>query len=229
MTRLKIQHFLLLLAISLSSAIYAQQTRMAPPEVISPQVNPDNTVVFRFLAPRAKDVKVSAQFERSAIPMTKDSLGVWSVKVGPVSPDMYPYNFIVDGVSVADPVNQVIFPNEGFKSSIVEITGSQPLIHTVQNVPHGTLAYRYYYSKELGARPVVVYTPPGYEKDSKTNYPVLYLLHGSSDTEETWTKVGRANIILDNLIAQKKALPMIIVMPYGRSYPVISKTGSLRT
>ena len=229
MTRLKIQHFLLLLAISLSSAIYAQQTRMAPPEVISPQVNPDNTVVFRFLAPRAKDVKVSAQFERSAIPMTKDSLGVWSVKVGPVSPDMYPYNFIVDGVSVADPVNQVIFPNEGFKSSIVEITGSQPLIHTVQNVPHGTLAYRYYYSKELGARPVVIYTPPGYEKDSKTNYPVLYLLHGSSDTEETWTKVGRANIILDNLLAQKKALPMIIVMPYGRSYPVISKTGSLRT
>lgn len=229
MTRLKIQHFLLLLAISLSSAIYAQQTRMAPPEVISPQVNPDNTVVFRFLAPRAKDVKVSAQFERSAIPMTKDSLGVWSVKVGPVSPDMYPYNFIVDGVSVADPVNQVIFPNEGFKSSIVEITGSQPLIHTVQNVPHGTLAYRYYYSKELGARPVVIYTPPGYEKDSKTNYPVLYLLHGSSDTEETWTKVGRANIILDNLIAQKKALPMIIVMPYGRAYPVISKSsGSLR-
>ena len=135
----------------------------------------------------------------------------------------------MDGVTVADPVNQVIFPNEGFKSSIVEITGSQPLIHTVQNVPHGTLAYRYYYSKELGARPVVVYTPPGYEKDSKTNYPVLYLLHGSSDTEETWTKVGRANIILDNLIAQKKALPMIIVMPYGRSYPVISKTGSLRT
>ncbi len=229
MTRLKIQHFLLLLAISLSSAIYAQQTRMAPPEVISPQVNPDNTVVFRFLAPRAKDVKVSAQFEKSAIPMTKDSLGVWSVKVGPVSPDMYPYNFIVDGVSVADPVNQVIFPNEGFKSSIVEITGSQPLIHTVQNVPHGTLAYRYYYSKELGARPVVIYTPPGYEKDSKTNYPVLYLLHGSSDTEETWTKVGRANIILDNLIAQKKALPMIIVMPYGRAYPVISKSsGSLR-
>lgn len=229
MTRLKIQQLLLLLAISLSSAIYAQQTRVAPPEVISPQVNRDNTVVFRLLAPRAKDVKVSAQFERSAIPMTKDSLGVWSVKVGPVSPDMYPYNFIVDGVSVADPVNQVIFPNEGFKNSIVEITGSQPLIHTVQNVPHGTLAYRYYYSKELGTRPVVIYTPPGYEKDSKTNYPVLYLLHGTTDTEETWTKVGRANIILDNLIAQKKALPMIVVMPYGRAYPVISKSsGSLR-
>jgi len=160
--------------------------------------------------------------------MTKDSVGVWTVKRGPVKPDMYPYSFIVDGVSVADPMNEVIFPNEGFKNSIVEITGSTPLIHTVQNVPHGTLSYRYYYSKELGARPVVIYTPPGYENDSKTTYPVLYLLHGSSDTEETWTKVGRANIILDNLIAQKKALPMIIVMPYGRAFPVISKTGSLR-
>jgi len=229
MTQSKIRQLVLFLAIVVSSAIYAQQSRRVPPEVVSPQVNPDNTLVFRFLAPEAKSVKLSAQFEKSAVSMTKDTLGVWSVQLGPVNPDMYPYNFIVDGVSVADPVNQVIFPNEGFKNSIVEITGSKPLIHTVQNVPHGTLSYRYYFSKELGTRPVVIYTPPGYEKDSKTNYPVLYLLHGSSDTEETWTKVGRANIILDNLIAQKKALPMIIVMPYGRAYPVISKTGSLRT
>jgi enterochelin esterase-like enzyme len=209
--------------------VSAQQARRTPTEVISPQVNPDNTVIFRYIAPQAKEVKLSAQFERSAVPMTKDSVGVWSVKRGPVKPDMYPYSFIVDGASVADPMNEIIFPNEGFKNSIVEITGSTPLIHTVQNVPHGTLSYRYYYSKELGARPVVIYTPPGYENDSKTTYPVFYLLHGSSDTEETWTKVGRANIILDNLIAQKKALPMIIVMPYGRAFPVISKTGSLRT
>jgi len=208
--------------------VLAQQARRTPTEVISPQVNPDNTVIFRYIAPQAKEVKLSTQFEKSAVPMTKDSVGVWTVKRGPVKPDMYPYSFIVDGVSVADPMNEVIFPNEGFKNSIVEITGSTPLIHTVQNVPHGTLSYRYYYSKELGARPVVIYTPPGYENDSKTTYPVLYLLHGSSDTEETWTKVGRANIILDNLIAQKKALPMIIVMPYGRAFPVISKTGSLR-
>jgi enterochelin esterase family protein len=96
-------------------------------------------------------------------------------------------------------------------------------------VPHGTLSYRYYTSPELGARPVVIYTPPGYEKDTKTKYPVLYLLHGTTDTEETWTKVGRAHIILDNLIAQGKATPMIIVMPYGRAYPKISKSsGSLR-
>ncbi len=199
-------------------------------EIISPQVNPDKTVTFRYRAPSAKAVKVSAQFEKAAVDMKKDSTGVWSVTMGPVKPDMYPYSFLVDGVQVADPLNTVIFPNEGFKNSIVEINGDTPLVHTIQNVPHGTLSYRYYYSPELGTRPVVVYTPPGYEKDTNTKYPVLYLLHGTTDTEETWTKVGRANIILDNLIQQGKAKPMIIVMPYGRAYPVISKSvSSLRT
>lgn len=199
------------------------------PVVNSPQVNADRTVVFRYLAPSAKEVKLNVQFEKTSVPMTKDSLGVWSYTSKPVTPDMYPYFFIVDGIQVSDPLNQNIFPNEGFKSSMVEITGDTPLVHTPQNVPHGTLAYRYYYSGELGIRPVVIYTPPGYEKNTKTNYPVLYLFHGTTDTEETWSKVGRANIILDNLIHQKKAVPMIVVMPYGRCYPVISKSaGSLR-
>jgi enterochelin esterase family protein len=161
--------------------------------------------------------------------MTKDSEGIWSITVGQVKPDMYPYHFIADGIQVADPCNSAIFPNERFQNSIVEITGKTPPVHTVQNVPHGTLSYRYYYSNELGIRPVVIYTPPGYEKNTDTDYPLLFLLHGTTDTEETWTKVGRANIILDNLIHQGKALPMIIVMPYGRAYPVISKfSGSLR-
>ena len=161
--------------------------------------------------------------------MARDSAGVWTVTIGPAKPDIYPYHFIVDGTSVADPANSALFPNEGFQSSLVEITGSTPLVHTVQNVPHGTVSYRYYHSPDLGTRPVVIYTPPGYEKTTKTKYPVLYLLHGTTDTEETWTKVGRANIILDNLIAQGKAKPMIIVMPYGRAYPTISKSsGSLR-
>jgi enterochelin esterase family protein len=99
-------------------------------------------------------------------------------------------------------------------------------VHAIKNVPHGTLSYRYYNSPELGTRPVVVYTPPGYEADPTKKYPVLYLLHGTTDTEETWTKVGRANFILDNLISEGKALPMIIVMPYGRAYPVIGKGSS---
>jgi enterochelin esterase family protein len=206
---------------------FSQPTR--GPVVISPQVNPDNTVTFRYQAPTAKEVKLSAQFEKAPITMTRDTAGVWFVTVEPVKPDMYPYHFVVDGIQVADPRNTAIFPNEGFQSSIVEITGETPLIHTVQNVPHGTLSYRYYNSSSLGIRPVVIYTPPGYETNTAIKYPVLYLLHGTTDTEETWTKVGRANIILDNLIHMGKAKPMIIVMPYGRAFPVISKSsGSLR-
>jgi enterochelin esterase-like enzyme len=199
------------------------------PVVNSPQINGDKTITFRLSAPNAKDVRLNAQFEKTNVAMTRDTTGVWSVTVGPVKPDMYPYHFVVDGLSVADPRNTVIFPNEGFQSSLVEINGDTPLIHTVQNVPHGTLSYRYYTSKELGSRPVVIYTPPGYDKNTAVKYPVLYLLHGTTDTEETWSKVGRANIILDNLIQQGKAKPMIIVMPYGRAFPLISKSsGSLR-
>ncbi len=215
------------IAITACTSLLAQPT--PAPTWSSPQVRPDNTVTFKYFSKTAKEVKVSTQFEKAPVLMTKDSADTWSVTLGPVKPDIYPYNFIVDGISVADPKNSALFPNEGFQSSLVEITGSTPLVHTIQNVPHGTVSYRYYNSPELGTRPVVIYTPPGYETDTKTTYPVLYLLHGTTDTEETWTKVGRANIILDNLIAQGKAKPMIIVMPYGRAYPVISKSsGSLR-
>jgi enterochelin esterase-like enzyme len=206
------------------------QTPPNPPQVFeSTEVHKDNRVTFRYYARNAQEVKLNTQLAAAVQPMTKDANGVWSVTLGPVKPDMYPYHFVVDGVQVADPRNQAIFPNEGFQNSIVEITGNSPLVHTIVNVPHGTLSYRYYSSPELGTRPVLIYTPPGYEKDAKTKYPVLYLLHGTTDTEETWTKVGRAHIILDNLVAQGKATPMIIVMPYGRAYPKISKSsGSLR-
>lgn len=213
----------------LSGSIKAQPGGNQPPAFESTEVHSDNKVTFRYYAPNARDVKVNTQLARGAQAMTKQPNGIWTVTLGPVNPDMYPYAFNVDGIQVADPKNSAIFPNEGFQNSIIEITGSTPLAHTVQNVPHGTVSYRYYTSPELGTRPVVVYTPPGYETNTKTKYPVLYLLHGSSDTEETWTKVGRANIILDNLIAQGKAKPMIVVMPYGRAYPTISKwAGSLR-
>jgi enterochelin esterase family protein len=199
------------------------------PSFVSPEVSLDGKVSFRLWAPNAKEVKLNAQFEKAPVAMQKDDQGVWSVTVGPVKPDMYPYAFVVDGIQIADPKNSAIFPNEGFQNSILEVTGNSPLVHTLKNVPHGTVSYRYYNSPALGIRPVVIYTPPGYEDNPKKKYPVLYLLHGTTDTEETWTKVGRANIILDNLIAEGKAEPMIIVMPYGRAYPKISKSaGSLR-
>lgn len=222
------RHLLPVLLFSLCSGMVIGQP-MRDPVVNSPEVHSDNMVTFRYLAPEARKVMVDAQFEKKPVSMMKDSSGIWSVTVGPVKPDMYPYHFIVDGVHVADPRNSSIFPNEGFQNSIVEITGETPLVHTIQNVPHGALSCRYYHSPELGTRPVIIYTPPGYEKNPDKKYPVLYLLHGTTDTEETWSKVGRANIILDNLIHQGRAVPMIIVMPYGRAWPVISKhSGSLR-
>jgi enterochelin esterase family protein len=181
------------------------------------------------MAPRAKEVKLQTQFVAGQQNMTKDDQGLWSITLGPVEPDIYPYCFVVDGIQVADPKNSWVFPNEGFQNSLVEIPDNAPQVHTIRNVPHGTVAYRYYYSEVLGTRPLVIYTPPGYEKSTNENYPVFYLLHGTTDTEETWTKVGRANIILDNLIAEGKAKPMIVVMPYGRAFPVITReSGSLR-
>ncbi|HMG91911.1 MAG TPA: alpha/beta hydrolase-fold protein [Chryseolinea sp.] len=185
------------------------------PIIISPQVNQDKTVVFRYLAPRAVEVKLSGQFLKEPVIMEKDSLGIWSVAVGPIKPDIYPYSFNVDGVTVMDPANVSFFPNERFKASLVDVPGDTPLIHAMRDVPHGTITYEYYPSVEQSTGSLVVYTPPGYNKNTSTKYPVFYLISGTTDTEETFFKVGRTNLILDNLIAEGKARPMIVVMPYG--------------
>jgi enterochelin esterase-like enzyme len=183
-------------------------------------VHPDNTITFRYYSRTAQKVSVSGEMLTAPQQMTKDTSGVWSVTVGPVKPDIYPYSFWVDSVLTADPNNTYIFANERFKRSIVDVPGNTPLAHSLQNVPHGKVSYRLYESKTLGTtRPLIVYTPPGFNANAATKYPVLYLIHGGSDTEETWIKVGRANLIADNLIAQKKAMPMIIVMPYGNVRP----------
>jgi len=185
------------------------------PLAFSPQVNPDKTITFRYMAPSAKDVRLSAQFLGGPVQMTKGANGMWSITVGPVRPDIYPYSFTVDGIQVMDPGNVAFFPNERFKASLVDIPGETPLIHSMRDVPHGTVTYEYYPSAEGTTGSLVVYTPPSYEKDFSARYPVFYLISGTTDTEETWFKVGRANLILDNLIAEGKAKPMIIVMPYG--------------
>ncbi|MFO7446579.1 MAG: alpha/beta hydrolase-fold protein [Ignavibacteriaceae bacterium] len=185
------------------------------PFVISPRVNSDNTIIFSYLAPLAKEVLLSAQFEKKPLQMVKDSIGIWSITTGPVEPDIYPYNFIVDGIPVMDPANVDFFPNERFKASLVNVPGDSPLIHSIKDVPHGSVTYEYYQSAEGTTGSVVIYTPPGYNKNPEKKYPVFYLISGTTDTEETWFKVGKANLILDNLIAEGKASPMIIVMPYG--------------
>lgn len=197
------------------SAGYSQPQGGRPVMVQSPVVNADNTVTFNLLAPNAKEVTVDVQFAGKKA-MTKGENGVWSVTLGPAAPDMYPYSFQVDDVSIMDPQNPEWFPNEKFKNSLVDIRGDKPLIHSVQNVPHGSVNYDTFYSPSLGTfQQVVIYTPPFYDQNPTKKYPVFYLISGTTDTEETYFKVGRTNFILDNLIAAKQAKDMIVVMPYG--------------
>lgn len=203
--------------------------------VSSPVVNPDNTVTFNYRDEKAKDVKVNVQFAGTQ-QMTKGANGVWTATLGPAAPDMYPYSFIVDGVSVMDPQNPDWFPNETFKNSLVDIRGNgEPLIHAVKNVPHGKVDYVSYWSDATGMYGnAIVYTPPFYDKNKNDKYPVFYLISGTTDTEEVYFKVGRMNYILDNLIAEGKAKEMIIVLPYGNPsnyFPAgaidLMKTGDL--
>jgi enterochelin esterase-like enzyme len=192
-----------------------------PPAISSPDVNADHSITFRYYSRTATRVVLKGEFLNSPLAMSKDTSGVWSITVPPVKPDIYPYSFMVDTVELADPNNTLLFANERFKRSIVNIPGDSPLIHSLQNTPHGKVSYRWYKSATLNTtRRLLVYTPPGLNADSKTKYPVLYLIHGGSDTEETWTKVGQAHIIADNLIAKGLAKPMIIVMPYGNVRPM---------
>lgn len=185
------------------------------PFVRSPQVHENNTVTFEYLAPNAKKVMLGGQFLDSAVDMTKGDQGIWRVTVGPIQPDLYPYNFVVDGTSVMDPGNVDYFPNERFKGSILLVPGDEPRMYELRNVPHGAVTYEYYPSLEGSTGSVVVYTPPGYNDSPDKSYPVFYLISGTTDTEETFYKVGRTNFILDNLIAEGLAEPMIVVMPYG--------------
>jgi len=208
--------FIIAIVILASFKVTAQRA----PLISSPDVHADHSITFKLNGRKAQRVWLDAQFLSKPQLMTKDTSGIWSITVPPVKPDIYPYSFWVDSVQIADPNNTLIFANERFKNSLVDVPGDQPLIHALQNVPHGKISYHYYKSATLGTiRPLLVYTPPGFDVNGNTKYPVLYLIHGGSDTEETWTKVGQANLIADNLIAQGKAKPMIIVMPYGNVRP----------
>ena len=175
-------------------------------------------MTFHYKNPTAKNVQVDVQFA-GRNPMTKGADGVWTATLGPAAPDMYPYCFIVDGVSVMDPLCPQYFPNEGFKNSLLEIPARKgSLAHDIKNVPHGLVEYIHYYSKSLkGTNNAIVYLPPSYNEkgNEKKSYPVFYLISGTTDTEEVYYKVGRMNYILDNLLAEGKAKEMIIVLPYG--------------
>jgi len=187
----------------------------SPSLLISPDVHPDGSVTFRFRAPNAVEVKLDLEGAQP-VPLQKDDQGVWSVTTAPLSPDYYGYSFTADGVRLMDPLNPLLVPNLLDPGNAVHIPGPPSLPWEVNDVPHGEIHHHFYKSVVAGdERDFYVYTPPAYDPKAKTRYPVLYLLHGFSDDASGWTAVGRANVILDNLIAQGKAKPMIVVMPLG--------------
>jgi len=191
-------------------------TRPEPrPALVSPEVHSDGSVTFRFRAPSALAVKLDREGAES-VSMKKDEGGVWNVTTAPLSPDYYGYSFVADGVRLIDPSNPLLVPNLLDPQSAVHVPGPAALPWEVNDVPHGEIHHHFYRSVVAGDdRDYYVYSPPGYSPAAKQTYPVLYLLHGFSDDASGWTAVGRANVILDNLIAQGKAKPMIVVMPLG--------------
>jgi enterochelin esterase-like enzyme len=185
------------------------------PAFVSPEVRPDRTVILRIFAPEAKSVTVSGEIMGTNPPaaLAKDDIGIWSVTLGPLDPDIYSYGFNVDGMTVNDQRTSYVKPSSSITSQVM-VPGDGPQFYDARPVPHGDLRIVMYEAKTLDGRTrrMRVYTPPDYETGNK-RYPVLYLFHGAGDWDVAWTDVGRANLILDNLIAESKAKPMIVVMP----------------
>jgi len=223
-------HRLLLLCPALfvlASTLFGQspQRSQPPPPLVSPDVQPDNRVTFRFRDPNAKEVLLARE-GAEPVPMQKDEQGVWSITTDPLEPDLYGYSFVADGVRLIDPSNHLMKPNLLNPQSVVHVPGPASLPWEVNDVPHGIIHHHLYRSGIIGDdRDYYVYTPPGYSAAAEKPYPTLYLLHGFSDDASAWTAVGRANVILDNLIAQGTAKPMVVVMPLGYGAPEIVTHG----
>jgi enterochelin esterase family protein len=187
-------------------------------QVHSPEIASDRHVTFRILAPKAEHIRLSAgdiPGNGQGVEMTKGTNDVWEVTIGPIDPGAYRYNFNVDGVSVIDPRNPATSESNNNVWSLVYVPGSDFM--DTRDVSHGAVAAVTYYSKSLQRfRRMHVYTPPGYER-GRGKFPVFYLLHGAGDSDDAWTSVGRAGFILDNLIANGKAKPMVVVMPAGHT------------
>ena len=193
----------------------SQRPQTPSPALITPEVHSDNSVTFRFRAPNAQEVKLTRE-GAEGLAMQKDDAGVWTVNTAPLPPDYYGYSIVVDGQRSIDPYNSLLKPNLLSTENMVHIQGPPSLPWELNDVPHGEVHHHFYRSAVANDdRDFYVYTPPGYDPAAKKTYPVLYLLHGYSDDASGWTAVGRANVILDNLIAQGKTKPMIVVMPLG--------------
>lgn len=222
----------IVVAILLSTSVWAQAPApaaqdgqrggrgrgQAAPAFVSPEISADRRITFRILAPQAQQVRMTASDIPNmgeAATLKKGEGGVWATTVGPVEPGAYRYNFNVDGVATIDPRSPATSESNANVWSVVYIAGSDFM--DTKNVPHGAVSSLSYYSTALNTwRRMHVYTPPGYEMGNE-KYPILYLLHGAGDSDDSWTSVGRANFIVDNLIAARKAKPMVVVMTAGHT------------
>jgi enterochelin esterase-like enzyme len=199
----------------------------APAPIVSPEVLPDHRVVFRLRSPNASEVTVAGDFwvqQGRTEQLVKGDKGVWSLTTDPLPPDLYSYWFTVDGVRIPDPSNNQIKQGVRYQQSMFAVPGPDEAFLEPAPVPHGQVRMEFYQATALGKlRRMHIYLPPGYA-EGKTQYPVAYLFHGGGDDDWGWTTVGRVNFILDNLIAQGKAKPMIVVMPslWGLEPPISS-------
>jgi enterochelin esterase family protein len=201
---------------------------LPPPPPVSPEVHADGRVTFRVRAPGAREVAVSRE-GAEPLPMRKDDQGVWTVTTTPLEPDLYGYNFEVDGVRTLDTANPRLKPNLVWMQNLLHVPGREAAPWDVRDVPRGAVHRHFQRSKVVGDdRDFYVYTPPGYRAEGAALYPVLYLLHGYSDEADAWTAIGRAHVILDNLIADGKARPMLVVMPLGYGAPEIVRPAPFR-
>lgn len=208
----------LVLALSSTACLHAQAP---PPPHTSQIVNPDHSVTFRYIDSTSSSVSVVVDNIKEPIPMTKDADGLWSVTTQPLVPEIYEYHFLADGQTRRDPTTLAVTGSTYFPlTNFLNVPGDGPLSWDATDVPHGEL-HRHIYTTHIAQglsrnqSDYIVYTPPGYNPSAKQVYPVLYLLHGWGDMAIGWTDKGRANFILDNLIAQGKAKPMVVVMPLG--------------
>lgn len=218
---------LAVLALLICLSSFAQQALGRGSRIVSPQINEDNSVTFRLVAPKAVRVHVAGDFlpaegvDTKEVPtfaeMTEKN-GVWEYTTKPLASELYSYSFIVDGLKILDPSNVYINRDVASTMNIFIVGGGCGDYYKVNDVPHGTVSKVWYDSPTLNlTRRMTVYTPAGYDKNKKQKYPVFYLLHGAGGDEEAWMDLGRTSQILDNLIAQGKAEPMIVVMTNGNA------------
>ncbi len=199
-------------------AAYYEDTDNIP---VSPEIHGDRTVTFRLFAPKASEVVLMGspgilEAIKKPLPLKRDEKGIWSLTVGPLAPGFYTYGYAIDGgLRMPDPSNPNLELRRWGATSLFIVHGTEKAVFEERRVPHGTVHVNFYDSPNLDSeRSVYVYTPPGYETGNE-KYPVLYLLHGNGQIEASWTGTGRANVILDNLLADGKIKPMVVVMPYG--------------